>query len=171
LTAQRAQGAGPTDLRDTRDFTIHSSDGDLQDAARQTGIQPPPPPEKIGGFYDRPTDTIHLPPMVEFGDALHESVHKYSHILLRDRCGTFLNEGVTQYFTDIVLTDQGLEKSTHHTYQQQLACATRFVAMFHRDDVARLYFLGDQGTLHQYLQTGQCFRFCAPEQAAANRAD
>jgi hypothetical protein len=169
LTAQRAQGAQPTDLRNKRNFTIHGSDDDLQAAARRTGIAAPPPGKKIGGFYDRPTDTIHLPPTAEFSDALHESVHKYSHILLRDRCGTFLNEGVTQYFTDIVLTDQGLEKSTHHTYQQQLACATRFVAMFHRDDVALLYFLGDQGTLHQYLQSGQCFRFCAPEQAA--RAD
>jgi hypothetical protein len=78
---------------------------------------------------------------------------------------------MTQYFADIVLTDQGLEKSTHHAYQHQLACALRFVAMFHMDAVARLYFLGDQGTLHQYLQTGQCFQFCAPEQGAANRAD
>jgi hypothetical protein len=177
LTAQPAQGAQPTDLRNKRNFTIHGSDDDLQAAARRTGIAAPPPGKKIGGFYDRPTDTIHLPPTAEFSDALHESVHKYSPsvspraTLLMSRCGTFLNEGVTQYFADIVLTDQGLEKSTYHAYQQQLACALRFVAMFHMEAVARLYFLGDQGSLHQYLQSGQCFRFCAPEQGAANRAD
>ena len=172
LTAQRAQGAQPTDLRNPQNFTIHGSEADLQDAARRTGLHVPPPPLAIGGFYDRPTDTIHLPPTAQFGDALHESVHKYSNIHLRDRCGTFLNEGLTQYFTDIVLTDQGLQKLTHHAYQQQLACATRFIARFHLGDVARLYFLGDEGPLHQFLQSGQCFQFCAPEQAAAaNRAD
>ena len=118
-----------------------------------------------------------MPPAAQFGDALHESVHKYSHsldahtTLLWSRCGKFLNEGVTQYFTDIVLTDQGLQKLAHHAYQQQLACATRFVEMFHLGDVARLYFLGDEGALHQFLQSGQCFGFCAPERAAAQRGD
>ena len=168
LTAQRAQGAGPTDLRNQRNVTIHASQSDLEDKARATGIAVPPPPRLIGGFYDRATDTIHLPPEAQFGDALHESVHKYSPTfvanpghasgrpanLVTSRCGSFLNEGLTQYFADIILTDQGLQKSTHHQYQQQVACATRFVRKFNLDAAARLYFLGDQGTLHQFLQSG-----------------
>ena len=144
LTAQRAQGAEPTDLRNQRNVTIHASQSDLEDKARATGIAVPPPPRLIGGFYDRATDTIYLPPEAQFGDALHESVHKYSPTfvanpghasgrpanLVTSRCGSFLNEGLTQYFADIILTDQGLQKSTHHQYQQQLACATRFVRGF-----------------------------------------
>ena len=178
LTQQRSQGAQPTNLRDQQRFKAH--DADFQDAARRANIAAPEPGKAIGGFYDRPTDTIHLPSTAEFGDALHEAIHKYSptvpcgrrpSTILQCRCGGFLNEGLTQYFADIVLTDQGLQKSTHHQYQQQLACARRFVNTYHLDDVARLYFLGDQGTLHEFLQSHHCFVFCAPEEVAEKAAE
>jgi hypothetical protein len=180
LTQQRAQGAQPTDLRNRQKFKIHSSNADFQDAATRAHLAPAGPGKAIGGFYDRPTDTIHLPARAEFGHALHEAIHKYSptmpcgrrpSTMLQCRCGGFLNEGLTQYFADVVLTDQGLQKSTHHQYQQQLACATRFVSQYHLDDVARLYFLGDQGALHPFLQSGRCFVVCAREQAAAQAAE
>jgi hypothetical protein len=78
-------------------------------------------------------------------------------------CGEFLNEGLTQYFADIVLRDQGVPKFTDHAYKKELACATRFVDRFHLDSVARLYFLNDsQGALNQFVQSKQCAHFCAP---------
>ena len=183
LTEQRAQGAQPKDLRNEQHVTIHSSQSDLEDLARATRIPIPRPPTQIGGFYDRRTDTIHLPPTAEFGDALHESVHKYSPTffpspgntgghpanLVTWLLDTDLNEGLTQYFADIILTDQHLQKSTHHQYQKELKCATRFVTVFGLDAAARLYFLGDrgQGALHQFLdqflQTPQGRQFCAQE--------
>ena len=171
LTQQRAEGRQPTDLRNAGRFIIHSRESDLQDEAQRRGIEPPEPGKKIGGFYDRPTDTIHLPPNAQFGTALHESIHKYSHVFLRNTCNQFLNEGLTQYFADIVLTDQGLPKFMGHEYGRQLACATRFINTYHLDEVAPAYFLGfagrGAGRLHQFLLTQQCHAFCAPEQGAA----
>ncbi|HKD03073.1 MAG TPA: hypothetical protein VKB77_11620, partial [Terriglobales bacterium] len=150
---------------------FHSRESDLQDEAQKRGIEPPEPGKKIGGFYDRRTDTIHLPPNAQFGTALHESIHKYSQVFLRGACNQFLNEGLTQYFADIVLTDQGLPKFMGHEYGRQLACATRFINTYHLDEVAPAYFLGfaglGAGRLHQFLLTRQCHAFCAPEQGAA----
>jgi hypothetical protein len=168
LKEQRAAGSQPTDLRDARKFVIHSSDSDLQDAVRKAGIEPAEQGKKIGGFYDRQTDTIHLPPDAKFGTALHESMHKYSKLLLKGACSQFLSEGLTQYFADIALADQGLPKFTGHVYQDQLKCATRFVNAFHLEEVASAYFLGTAGLgtgkLHQFLLSRQCPKFCEPEQ-------
>jgi hypothetical protein len=174
LTQKRASGAQPTDLRDARRFVIHSSDSDLQDEAKNCHQGEAGPGTKIGGFYCRQTDTIHLPPDAKFGTALHEAIHKYSQRILFGACDQFLNEGLTQYFADIVLVDQHLRKFTGHAYQKQLQCATRFINTYHLDEVASAYFLGTAGLgtgpLHQFLLRGDraCTKFCAPEQGAAD---
>ena len=177
LTEQRAKGSQPTDLRNTQKFVIHSTDSELQTEAKACEQGDAGPGEKIGGFYCRKTDTIHLPPDAKFGAALHESIHKYSKLLLRGACShspddTFLNEGLTQYFADIVLADQGLPKFTGHAYQNQLKCATRFINTFHVDEVATAYFLGvpGAGRLGQYLRDRNrpCPKFCAPEEGASD---
>ena len=171
LTEERAKASQPTDLRNTQKFIIHSSDSDLQDEAQRCHQGEAEPGTKIGGFYCRQTDTIHLPPDAKFGHALHESVHKYSKLVLKGVCSQFLNEGVTQYFADIVLADQGFPKFTGHAYQKQLECAARFIDRFHLDQVASVYFLGvaglGTGSLHPFLQSRQCGAFCAPEQGSA----
>ncbi|HEV7891111.1 MAG TPA: DUF4157 domain-containing protein [Pyrinomonadaceae bacterium] len=72
--------------------------------------------QKIGGFYDRPNDTVNVPSTGKFGSALHESVHRLSGLLFNQLFGHFLNEGVTQCFSDIILQDEGLPIYTGHEY-------------------------------------------------------
>src|SRR5215813_12999472 len=94
------------------------------------------------GFYHRPTDAIHLRPAANVGHALHEALHKFSSPGFRSVFGGYLDEGVTQYFTDLVLLEQGLGRMTTHAYQDQLRCANRLVALFNHDTVAKAYFQG-----------------------------
>jgi hypothetical protein len=42
----------------------------------------------------------------------------------RNVFGGHLDEGVTQYFTDVVLVEHGLGKMTTHLYRDQLRCFT-----------------------------------------------
>jgi hypothetical protein len=94
------------------------------------------------GFYHRPTDAIHLRPAADVGAALHEAIHKFSSPGFRSVFGGYLDEGVTQYFTDLVLVEQGLGKMTTHSYQDQLRCANKVVAIFGPDIIAKAYFQG-----------------------------
>jgi hypothetical protein len=94
------------------------------------------------GFYHRPTDAIHLRPAADVGHALHEAIHKFSSPGFRSLFGGYMDEGVTQYFTDLVLLEQGLGRMTTHAYQDQLRCANRLVALFNHDTVAKAYFQG-----------------------------
>jgi Domain of unknown function (DUF4157) len=187
LRQQRAQRRQPTDLRNPQNFHVYLRDEEFQDAAKRAHIAPAGRGKAIGGFYDRPTDAIHLPRDSKFGHALHEAIHKYSPttqcVTQLDRntqmrtpstvtlcnCDAFLNEGLTQCFADIVLADQGLPKFTDHAYKDQLACAARFVRTYQLENVARLYFLNDSGgALNQFVQSKQCAHFCSPEQTAMN---
>lgn len=45
----------------------------------------------------------------------------------RNAFGGFLDEGVTQYFTDLVLEEQGLDRMKGHLYKDELDCANRLV--------------------------------------------
>src|SRR5215475_2768078 len=94
------------------------------------------------GFYHRPTDAIHLRPAANVGHALHEALHKFSSPGFRSVFGGYLDEGVTQYFTDLVLLEQGLGRMTTHAYQDQLRCANRLVGLFNPDVIAKAYFQG-----------------------------
>jgi len=103
--------------------------------------------EQPKGFYNTKTDEIHLRPDAVVGDALHESIHKFAspNIFLFD-FGRFLTEGVTQYFTDLVLEEQGLPKAKN-TYAENLRCANKLVDLSSHDIVARAYFMQDLGPL------------------------
>lgn len=94
------------------------------------------------GFYHPQTNAIHLRPSTHTGHALHEAIHKFASPGFQTTFGSFLNEGVTQYFTDLVLQEQGLDRMEGHFYQSQLACANRLVQLFGQDLVARAYFQG-----------------------------
>lgn len=94
------------------------------------------------GFYHRPTDAIHLRPDANVGHALHEAIHKFSSPGFRSVFGGYLDEGVTQYFTDLVLQEQGLGKMTTHAYRDQLRCANQLVGLFNPDIIAKAYFQG-----------------------------
>src|SRR5262245_42250404 len=94
------------------------------------------------GFYHRPTDAIHLRPAANVGHALHEAIHKFSSPGFRSVFGGYLDEGVTQYFTDVVLVEQGLGRMTTHSYQDQLRCANQLVGLFNPDVIGKAYFQG-----------------------------
>ena len=93
------------------------------------------------GFYHPATDTIHLRPAANVGHALHEAIHKFASRGFRSLFGGFLDEGVTQYFSDLVLAEQGL--ATGGAYEKELRCAKHLVILFTRDMVARSYFQGE----------------------------
>lgn len=95
------------------------------------------------GFYHPQTDTIHLRPTSNVGHALHEAIHKFASRGFRNIFGGFLDEGVTQYFTDLVLEEQGLDRMKGHLYEDQAECASKLVDLFSHDLVARAYFQGD----------------------------
>ncbi|MBD9356760.1 hypothetical protein [Methylomonas albis] len=96
--------------------------------------------KNIYGFYHAQTQTIHLRPSANIGHALHEAIHKFASPGFLNIFGKFLNEGVTHYFTDLVLVEQGLLKSK--AYAEELACAKNLVRICGRERVAQAYFLG-----------------------------
>jgi hypothetical protein len=101
-----------------------------------------------GGYFDRSKKTIHVRSRSTFGEAVHEAMHKLSIGFLF--WGIFIDEGVTQFFADALLQEQGLPKGTAHSYGAELAFAERLVAATNFDIVARAYFLNDT-TLRETL--------------------
>jgi hypothetical protein len=76
-------------------------------------------PAHIMGFLDSTKSIIHLRPDAKFGTAMHEAVHRlaspslYSGRLplaakVSKDLAEVLKEGVTAYFTDLILSDEGL---------------------------------------------------------------
>lgn len=76
-------------------------------------------PSYVPGFYDYKKSVVHLRPDATFGTALHEAVHRlasptlYSAYLpiamqVSGDLAEVLKEGITAYFTDCVLNDEGL---------------------------------------------------------------
>jgi hypothetical protein len=140
-------------------FEVHAVEDDFNQAyVRYRGIKEPMTVNQraekygsIGGFFDRGRNAIHLRSRSNFGHALHESMHKLAAPVFRGFWGDVFNEGVTQYFTDCVLREQGLPVVQDHDYKDQLDCANRLVGATDRDVVARAYFLGDSDALRDRL--------------------
>lgn len=141
-------------------FEIHPDEEDFNQAyISYQRIADAPQTEKerakayghIGGFFDRAKNAIHVRSRSNFGHALHEAVHKLANPAFRGFWGDTINEGVTQYFTDCVLREQGLPEGKDHEYGDHLVCARKLVTATDRDTVAREYFLGD-GALREALK-------------------
>lgn len=101
-------------------FVLEVTDGNFDDAYRgaydlasSTTVS-----KDTLGFYDPDTSEIHLRPNTEFGTALHESMHKLAakdlYVFLStaqevsENFMEVIKEGLTAYFTDIVLQEEGL---------------------------------------------------------------
>ena len=128
-------------------FIIKGSDAEFEHAYRKLhdirpGSKEWDEVETKRAFYHRKSDTIYLRPRSSYSDALHESIHKFSQSGFRNVFGKFLDEGVTQYFTDIVLEEQGLEKGSS-LYGPNLRCAKDLFALAGFGLVAKSYFDGD----------------------------
>ena len=136
----------------TDKFRIHSDEDTFNEAAKRhldnkdlmNKAERAAAYGKIGGFYERRTNEVHVRSRTKFGHALHEAMHKVAHPVFRPYWERFINEGVTQYFTDLVLEEQGLAKVSDHEYTQELACAEKLVLASSPEVVARAYFLNDQ---------------------------
>ena len=136
----------------TKDFEIHSNEhefnelakGHFRDREPLTKNQIDERYGKIGGFFDRTGRKIHVRSRSTLGHAVHEAMHKVSSSGFRGFWADFLNEGVTQYFTDRLLVEQGLTEVKDHDYWERLACAKKLVALTDWQTVAAAYFQNDQ---------------------------
>jgi hypothetical protein len=135
----------------TKGFEVHTDEDDFNEAVKKmrknlepmTKNQKAAAYGKIGGFYDRPSNTVHVRSRTKFGHAVHEGMHKVASSGFHTFWGDFINEGVTQLFADRLLVEHGLGEVTDHEYQDELACAKKLVALTDVKTVAGAYFQND----------------------------
>jgi hypothetical protein len=127
-----------------KNFHIYGSREEFDAQAGKLVGEKNSPGTKFGGFYHRPTDSIHLPPRAAFGHALHEGIHKYSAAVVLGALGQSLNEGITQYFTDRVQAEHQLEGEAQNEYGEQLECAKIVLSWLPDQEktMAEAYFQG-----------------------------
>lgn len=70
--------------------------------------------------------------------AVHETVHLNSNPQFQSTFGHTYNEGVTQYFTEMILGESG------RAYPDNLKLAQGLVAALTEDEVGKAYFQGDK---------------------------
>jgi hypothetical protein len=100
--------------------------------------------------------------------ALHEAIHFNSSRLLQASFGHNYNEGVTQYFVEAVLNEQGL---THgRAYPEKLKLAQGLIAALGpdgEDQVGKAYFNGDSALWLRLVAAHDTPEFAAWREAAA----
>lgn len=102
-------------------FVRDSTDGNFDDAYRNAYEldSSRTVAKDTKGFFDPKKSEVHLRPDAKFGTALHESVHRLASpalykLYLQEankisaNLTEVLKEGVTAFFTDLILTDEGL---------------------------------------------------------------
>ena len=98
-------------------FIQEPSDSQFETAFR--AVNGSDPAKSTVGFFDPKKSIVHLRPTAQFGTALHESVHRLASpglfgaffLIAQDISSDLLdvlNEGMTAYFTDKILNDEGL---------------------------------------------------------------
>jgi len=104
-------------IAQTGKFIHEPSDSQFETAFRD--VNKSNPPKDTMGFFDFKKSEVHLRPTAEFGTALHESVHRLAspglygaYLPIAQDISTdlleVLKEGVTAYFTDLILNDEKL---------------------------------------------------------------
>jgi hypothetical protein len=158
LLAPYVTGKRAINIRAPGRFVVDAPDA-FDAAKRAANIADAEPGSSVGGFYDRRRNTIHLPQSAHFGEALHEAIHRYSDVVLRNACHD-LNEGFTQYVADAVLQEQGLPKAGRVAYQDKVDCAAKLIREFGFDAVATLYFNGAYSVRGLSEAVVKCARYC-----------
>jgi len=115
-------------------MTLHHELDDLNNPAFRKEL------EMKKGFYWEPEDTIHLRPLSDMSQALHEAIHKFSEAGFNSMFGKFVNEGTTQYFADKVQAELGFPPAGSHGYGRELAFATDLIAYLDESFIAVHYF-------------------------------
>lgn len=114
----------------------HGTRADFEQACTQTGNSANTC-KSAGGFYHRKSDVIHLPPRPLLESMLHEAIHKFSSDF---RTSGFINEGLTQLFTNIVLAENGLAKGI--AYPDQTKVAEAISKKIGLANLAKIFFTG-----------------------------
>lgn len=105
--------------------------------------------DKAGGFFCRDVANakdkdlrgdIFAVRYLKLGYVIHEFIHKLSGVMAKNMLGTFVNEGITQYFADQFLNEGRYEILTDHGYMDNLTCANKIVSQTNKDTVADTYF-------------------------------
>jgi len=96
--------------------------------------------EKIGGFYHRDTDTMHIPIIAGIGHTLHEAVHRLANVKAMDYLDGFVYEGLTQVIADIILVENKMDKVKDHNYKDNINCVHNIFKVATEDRVLKFYF-------------------------------
>jgi hypothetical protein len=138
-------------------FVQASTDGNFDDAYRDaynldssTTV-----PKHTEGFFDSKKSEVHLRPGAKFGTALHEAVHRLAsaslyRVFLQEamkistNLTEVLKEGVTAFFTDLILKDEGLP-NFNDAYRSKKRKAETLIAALGSDGfdlIAKFNFKG-----------------------------
>jgi hypothetical protein len=102
--------------------------------------------DETGGFFNPKTQKISLKlRTARVESAVHEGIHLLAHEQLRKTFGSALDEGLTAYFTDVILDEQGLKPG--EAYPDPKGAAAAVVSFAGLPMVARAYFLGEVSPL------------------------
>jgi len=94
----------------------------------------------IRGFYHPADGTIHVRPKTNFGLVLLLSIQKLSQPGFRGFFGTDVYQGVSQYFANAVLREQGLEPLRIENMADRLNCAEDFAGVVGFAMIGKAYF-------------------------------
>lgn len=96
--------------------------------------------ENIRGFYDPPTDKIHLRTNSSIGLALRLAIHRLGKSVFRATFGASLADGLNLHFTNLVLAEHGLAPMHPEQYTEQLRCAKNLIGLVGFAVAAKAYF-------------------------------
>jgi len=136
-------------------FVHASSEGNFENAYRKAYGASETVSKDTTGFFDPKKSEVHLRPKAKFGTALHESMHRlaspalYGSYLqeamkISSNLTEVLKEGVTAFFTDAVLQDEGLP-NFNDAYRSKKKKAESLIAALGSDGfdlIAKFNFQG-----------------------------
>jgi hypothetical protein len=130
-----------------RNFVIHGSDAEfngryikLNKIVVPFGSKEEKDLLNIRGFYHRPTDSIHLRPQSSVGLALRLAINKLSSAGFQAFFGKSIDEGLSLYYANQVLAEQGLAQMDPDEYRSQLRCARNLIEVAGPQLVGKAYF-------------------------------
>ena len=96
--------------------------------------------DNIRAFYHRPTDAIHVRPSTNIGQALQVAIQKLSAPAFRIFFGEAVDQGLSLYFANLILAEQGLDRMAPEQQKNQLLCATNLTGLVGTNMVGKAYF-------------------------------
>jgi alkaline phosphatase D len=126
----------------TKRFVLYGSDAQFNSAYLKFNKLVVPEKEllNIRGFYHRPTGSIHLRPRSTVGLALQLAIHQFSSPAFFGFFGKTMDQGLSLYFANLVLAEQGLAQTRPEHYRNQLRCATDLTDLAGINMVGKAYF-------------------------------